>query len=502
MSRRALPPLLLAPLLLLLAAPLRAQDATPEAGGLRVAEVTPVEIPDTRLISLSPDGRLLAATDFGQARLCTYDAVSLAERACADLAPLESGLRIEDVEWSPDSTRLAMAELSFQRFVDGDLWVMDAATGALTDATDDGFAGPIPIFEDDEEGVELFVDVDPAWSPDGRRIAFSRTAFRDGAFAGNELAVVELGSGEVRTVQRVTTEEPGVVYFGIDWTADGERLFYTVSHGAMDDPENGVWLTGAAGGLPRQVAERDEELGFPAVLDAAPDGATVLVHYPSAEGQYSSGGVPSFVGLLDVASGEVDLLTLEGQGAPAFAHVRMAALSPDGGTALLWSRLTDPDNQIFAHDVEEDEAVPLLPEGVEQAFTIGLGVTPSWSDTGVLFFNTDLDGGLLVRLVGPGATAPAPAAPGAATPGATAQPVGSPAVAAEGDRYVVNDADVPLRSAPSTEATIVLRLAQGAEVVAVGPAVEADGRGWLPVVEPATGTIGYVRTELLDPVAG
>jgi hypothetical protein len=64
--------------------------------------------------------------------------------------------------------------------------------------------------------------------------------------------------------------------------------------------------------------------------------------------------------------GEVDLLTLAGQGSPEFAFVRMAALAPDGETVLFWSRLTDPDNQIFARSIGEDEAVPLLPEGMSE----------------------------------------------------------------------------------------------------------------------------------------
>ena len=71
-------------LLVLTLAPTTAQEASPVAGGVRVAEVRPITIEDTRLISLSPDGRLLAATDFAMDHLCTYDATTLAEVACAD----------------------------------------------------------------------------------------------------------------------------------------------------------------------------------------------------------------------------------------------------------------------------------------------------------------------------------------------------------------------------------------------------------------------------------
>lgn len=69
-----------------------------------------IEIPDTRLIAISPDGKSLAASDPGLNKLCIYEVETLAERVCADLAPLEAGLRLEDVVWSPDSTRLVLAE--------------------------------------------------------------------------------------------------------------------------------------------------------------------------------------------------------------------------------------------------------------------------------------------------------------------------------------------------------------------------------------------------------
>ena len=104
----------------------------------QLIEQRQIEIPDSRIIALSPDGTAIAATDFDLDQLCIYEVETLAERACADLAPLEARLRLEDVVWSPDSTKLALAEESFKLFRDGDLWLMDAATGELTNLTDDG----------------------------------------------------------------------------------------------------------------------------------------------------------------------------------------------------------------------------------------------------------------------------------------------------------------------------------------------------------------------------
>ena len=53
---------------------------------------------------------------------------------------------------------------------------MDAVTGELTNVTEDGVNGRIPIFDTDEvEFTELFIDVSPTWLPDSSGITFSRS---------------------------------------------------------------------------------------------------------------------------------------------------------------------------------------------------------------------------------------------------------------------------------------------------------------------------------------
>src|SRR5262249_37810201 len=96
-----------------------AQDATPgPTAEIGVAGPRAIELPDTRIISLSPDGRWLVAakpaTGYQRGQLCVYDVETLAQRACGDLSGLDSGLRVEDVVWSPDSSRLAFAEEAFK----------------------------------------------------------------------------------------------------------------------------------------------------------------------------------------------------------------------------------------------------------------------------------------------------------------------------------------------------------------------------------------------------
>jgi hypothetical protein len=69
---------------------------------------------------------------------------------------------------------------------------------------------------------------------------------------------------------------------------------------------------------------------------------------------------------------------------------------------------------------------------------------------------------------------------------------------APGATVVVNDDGVRMRAAPSRDATTVLELDRGTELVVIGPSQEADGFIWWPVEEPETRTIGWVRAEFLS----
>src|SRR5215218_4489859 len=78
--------------------------AAQTAGTPRLVDQRFIEIPDSRIIAISPDGNAIAASAFDRSRLCIYEVATLAERVCAYLAPLDAGLRLEDVVWSPDSS--------------------------------------------------------------------------------------------------------------------------------------------------------------------------------------------------------------------------------------------------------------------------------------------------------------------------------------------------------------------------------------------------------------
>ncbi len=478
--------------------------ATEEPGpaGLLLTEQRAIEIPDSRIISLSPDGKWIAAakpaSGYQRGQLCVYDVVTLAERSCGDLSGLEAGLRIEDVTWSPDGSRLAFAEQGFVLLRDGDLWVMNAATGEITNVDDDGFSGNvIGLISDEETEQPVSLPVGPAFSPDGRTIAFSRSVVQSGEWRGNDIAVVSVDGGEVRTLTRVTLDVPGVVYLGVRWAPDGSRLFYAVHDPDRDQPRNGLWVVDANGLNQRQIVpQTDPELGAPAVAQVAPDGKTLLVYYPIAASARTPGEVPVFA-VVDAETGAVEPLLVPDPNAPEHAWVGLAALSPDGTKVLTVTRLTDPDKQVWVSDVDGGNAVQ-LGEALSEAGWVALGLTPTWASDGSVL----IPGGgafstaTLLRIAGSealpvGATV-VPETPGVGTPAAIGGEI------APGATVVVNDDGVRLRAAPSRDAAAVLEMDRGTELVVIGEAVEAEGFAWWPVEEPETRTIGWVRAEFLS----
>jgi hypothetical protein len=95
--------------------------------------------------------------------------------------------------------------------------------------------------------------------------------------------------------------------------------------------------------------------------------------------------------------------------------------------------------------------------------------------------------------VAPGGPSAQPAAPVAPAPVAAA-----PVAAAGGATFVVRspEARLNIRGAPSTEAPVAGKLADGARVAVIGAEVAAEGRAWLPV--RAEGVEGWVAAEFLE----
>ncbi|MCC6790390.1 MAG: hypothetical protein IT336_01830 [Thermomicrobiales bacterium] len=504
-------------------------DQTLAADPPRLLDQRTVVFDETRIIGISPDGGAIAAASWNYDELCVFETESMAERFCTDLSPLEARLRIDDVAWSPDSSKIALSEESFRYFIDGDLWVLDAVTGELTDLTDEGYNGEIPIFDRDAPVGDVYIDVSPTWLPDSSAVTFSRSTYRNGDWAGNAIYTVPISGGEPELETIVTLDTPGVVYFGMRWTADRSALYYTAVHPSSSEPINGIWRVNADGLDATRIVAPDDELGAPLLAGLSPDGTTLLVHYGVAAGQFGFSG-PYLYALYDIPTGTLTPLTTD---AISTGAAWPAALSPDGRFVIYVTQMSDPAYQVFIRPVAGDEETPLVPDGIEAgAIPINLAAPITWSTTGTVLFPTRLLSEATLLTIDAGADAtpdsrvtaeptlpavatqtaeptviaqptevPSPASTETAPPTETVEPTATPAGEPDlalGDVVIVNDNDVPLRAAPGTGAETIATLALGTELRVLGPPETVDGFDWVPVADLEKVVVGYVRVEFID----
>jgi dipeptidyl aminopeptidase/acylaminoacyl peptidase len=343
----------------------------------------------------SPDGRTLAFLSDRRPLLeeepdRPSDAKEREDASQVHLLPLDGGeaRRLTDLprgvsefEWSPDATRLVVVSASVgatyvddvrrrglrrrsreagspppsdYRFIDrlaymlnGEgftydqvthLWLVDVETGAATRLTD----GPV-------------ADSEPAWSPDGTRIAFSANRRRDPDLTFRQAVhVVDVATHAVTAV----TGGPRSIFGVPAWMPDGQRIAALGSRlTGGGGSRNDVWLFSADGSEARQDGGRDltgrhdlmpgsdmigdVTVGETSSLWTAPDGRSVVFTAP-VDGGYQLWRVST-------TDGDVERLT-EGRhyisswhavagprGRPRIAYLRSSPTEPpdlwvqDGG---------------------------------------------------------------------------------------------------------------------------------------------------------------------------
>jgi Tol biopolymer transport system component len=375
-----------------------ASETSPEPP-YRLLDIRRIELPDVRIVSMSPDGASLAgvrpAIGYSHGELCSFDIRTLAERACTSIADLGSPLRIEDVRWSPDGASLAFTAQAFQRFHDGDLWLMDATTGDVTNLDDDGYDGSLP-FGGDSTDARVTVDVAPAFTPDGSALSFSRSTLEGSVPTGNDIATVPLDGGDPVSLG-IVSDRLGALYFGMAWAADGAYLAYSHHEPDPDDPRNGIWRIKSDGSGRELIAGRtDPELGAPAVAQISPAGDRILAWYPISAMRYSG---REALAVVDIESGSITPVRLE-EPDSAVEAITLASFSPDGTALLEVTTRTNPDHQVRIHDLATGQVTILLADGLESAGPPQYGMMPTWASNGTVLITGggDLSGATLLTL--------------------------------------------------------------------------------------------------------
>lgn len=376
-----------------------------------------VNVHDAKIVAMSPDGRSVAVArqtaEAPAGQLCVLNLDSLDEVACADLAQLQAGLRIDDVTWSPDSRSLAFTERALEVFMDGDLWLMDAASGELTNLLDDGFEGPLPIMQREPSAGTITIPANPTFSPDGTTLAFSRSLIIDGAMAGNDVVTLSVDDGDPVRLWVIDPRLIGVAYMGMGWAPNGEQLYVSVSDPGGRDERDGIWVVDATGGEGRQLVGRYQPGGSAlALLAVAADGQHLLAYDPALSGRQAD-GVPALA-LIDTRTGSATPLLGAGETNAQKRPARWAGFSPDGGTLVTLVNAADAGT-LTVWEADGAQEYPLsLPAELARLAAAGPAVHRSagtWSPGGraLLALAADPASALVLEIDGSGVTSTAPA---------------------------------------------------------------------------------------------
>jgi Tol biopolymer transport system component len=217
----------------------------------------------------SPDGKRLAFTDYlGDVYVVGANGSGL--RLVAKAGDPKVGDPASKLTWSPDGKRLAFASAFSHpggkyRWVDRELRVVDLASGAITRLT--RYSHPATY-----DGPW---DFRPAWSPDGRFVAFLHYDTR--GFGTSTVELVSLESRTITTVarpraQRSRGDSKFIGPSDVVWAPDGQRLAFTDLDGAKVVRLRGKRIVRVGPALPDLTPCSLEDVPAPAW---SPDGRRV-----------------------------------------------------------------------------------------------------------------------------------------------------------------------------------------------------------------------------------
>jgi Tol biopolymer transport system component len=188
----------------------------------------------------SPDGRYLAFIRRTEVEngIFIVPALGGAERKLGRTEPTISTQAWPDcrLSWSPDGEFLAVVDRGSAQ----------ERLGIYAVSVDDGEKQRLT------SPPESAADTAPAYSPDGRALAFVRNA----SFNTGDIYVTNLTGGEPR---RVTTD--GQRVHSLAWTADGSEIIFSSNRGGGF----GLWRIPVSGGQPEPVAGTGQNTYSPAI---------------------------------------------------------------------------------------------------------------------------------------------------------------------------------------------------------------------------------------------
>ena len=256
-----------------------------EAGGMRSSLFTVA--PDTRQLrrvtrargwdwfpAWSPDGRQIA---FSRAFRSSLDLYVVGANGKRLRLLVHTKTNDEWPTWSPDGSKIAFESGSppltkpGQKNIDPELWVVGADGHGLKRLTNNNLDDVSPAWSPDGKRIAFVRSVGghgriwvmsaegrnahplglkgggPAWSPDGSQLAFAHAQ----SGVGRETVDLYVANADGSGLHRLTHERVGVVSHHPSWSPDGRSMVYMKGRG--------LWTIGANGHGARQLTRTSME---------------------------------------------------------------------------------------------------------------------------------------------------------------------------------------------------------------------------------------------------
>ncbi len=183
------------------------------------------------------------------------------------------------------------------------------------------------------------------WSPDGERLAYSVKAKESPNY---EIDVMEVATKKVTHITSNTA--PDLNNFVAAWSHDGKWLVFNRADAAEKNSD--IFIADAASGKATRLTTHTGDAIYSAT-NIAPDGKTILLT-SNANNGFSNAA------LLDVASKKIKWLTEDKW------EINSGQFSPDG-KLLTWTRNADGNSEIVTYDLATRQPRPLpLPQGINR----------------------------------------------------------------------------------------------------------------------------------------
>ena len=275
--------------------------------------------------------------------------------------------------WSPDGRRIVFSADRDGKGSYTSIWLVDM---------DDLGGIPSPINRTHAyEGTDFERPADPAWSPDGRRIAFS--AIRDG---NADIWLIDVDGSNLRPLTHNSKEDQQPT-----WSPDGQHIAFTSDRDGNVD----IWLMDMDGEEKRNLTNYSKRDAYHRTPTWSPDGQ----HIAFTSDRDSNADI----WLIDVDSKETRNLTKDEK-----ANDLQPAWSSDGRIAFTSYR--DDNSEIYVMDADGSNLRRLT-------YNSEVDQQPAWSPDGRIAFISDRDGNKDIYVMNiDGSETPEPETPEPETP--------------------------------------------------------------------------------------